>query len=259
MVILFVEGGRYRSRFCIAAWFKASGLATFPGWFHFYELFINPLRHPYAPARNISMNDWVIRRRMKHGYQLQEDLDCDFDIYERLRRLIEASPWAWQSIGAMSGLVGGVLTPVIGTLLIAVTWFFHSEGIVSSLNGLSIAAFVLTIPLLTFGAHCLDLLERKTARLSVPAEQPSEELASASPDLRDARQGERRRLKLTGASAAVALLFVLPTSVHAQQTIFKVPGTDVLDKGKVYRELDVTFKPPNGNHFVNTALGINFN
>ncbi|MBV9241746.1 MAG: hypothetical protein JO314_07050, partial [Acidobacteria bacterium] len=31
--------------------------------------------------------------------------------------------------------------------------------------------------------------------------------------------------------------------VHAQQTIFNVPTTDVMDKGKVYGELDVSFKP----------------
>jgi hypothetical protein len=30
---------------------------------------------------------------------------------------------------------------------------------------------------------------------------------------------------------------------HAQQTIFNVPSTDVLDRGKVYAELDVSFKP----------------
>ena len=30
---------------------------------------------------------------------------------------------------------------------------------------------------------------------------------------------------------------------HGQQTIFNVPSTDVLDKGKVYGELDVSFKP----------------
>ena len=32
-------------------------------------------------------------------------------------------------------------------------------------------------------------------------------------------------------------------SVNAQQTIFNVPSTDILDKGKVYGELDVSFKP----------------
>jgi hypothetical protein len=34
---------------------------------------------------------------------------------------------------------------------------------------------------------------------------------------------------------------------HAQQTIFNVPTTDVLDKGKVYAELDTSLKPTNGD------------
>jgi hypothetical protein len=34
---------------------------------------------------------------------------------------------------------------------------------------------------------------------------------------------------------------------HAQQTIFNVPTTDVLDKGKVYAELDVSVKPTDGS------------
>jgi hypothetical protein len=34
-------------------------------------------------------------------------------------------------------------------------------------------------------------------------------------------------------------------TAHAQQTIFNVPSTDVLDRGKVYAELDVSFKPNN--------------
>jgi len=33
---------------------------------------------------------------------------------------------------------------------------------------------------------------------------------------------------------------------HAQQTIFNVPTTDVLDKGKVYVELDASLKPTDG-------------
>ena len=59
----------------------------------------------------------------------------------------------------------GALTR-LGTLLIAVTWFVHYDPLVSSFNALSIVSFVLTIPLLVFGAYCLDLLERKTEHLS---------------------------------------------------------------------------------------------
>lgn len=43
------------------------------------------------------------------------------------------------------------------------------------------------------------------------------------------------------------ILFTLPeVCVQAQQTIFNVPSTDVLDKGKVYGELDASFKLDNG-------------
>ncbi|MDQ3180224.1 MAG: hypothetical protein M3Q33_06860 [Acidobacteriota bacterium] len=38
-------------------------------------------------------------------------------------------------------------------------------------------------------------------------------------------------------------VFVL--NATAQQTIFNVPSSDILDKGKVYFELDTTFKPNN--------------
>jgi hypothetical protein len=102
---------------------------------------------------------------MDNTYELQEDQGLD--VYEEIHNLIRTNPWAWQSIGAMVGLVGGVLSPALGTLLIAITWFIKSEPTFSALNVLSIVSFVLTIPLLTFGAHCLDLLERKTTRLSL--------------------------------------------------------------------------------------------
>ncbi len=47
----------------------------------------------------------------------------------------------------------------------------------------------------------------------------------------------------------ICFLFVILTSfdfrANAQQTIFNVPSTDVLDRGKVYLELDAAFKPNN--------------
>ena len=102
---------------------------------------------------------------MNQYYELQEDLE--WDLYEDMHRLIETNPWSWQSIGAVSGLGGCILSPVLGTLLIALTWFIHSERVVSYLNGVSIVLFALTIPLLGLGAHCLDLLDRKTAGVAL--------------------------------------------------------------------------------------------
>ncbi len=41
----------------------------------------------------------------------------------------------------------------------------------------------------------------------------------------------------------LVLLYGGLSLVHAQQTVFNVPTTDVLDKGKVYFELDISLKP----------------
>lgn len=43
-----------------------------------------------------------------------------------------------------------------------------------------------------------------------------------------------------------ALLCAACSAVQAQQTIFNVPTTDVLDRGKVYAELDASLKPTDG-------------
>jgi len=42
--------------------------------------------------------------------------------------------------------------------------------------------------------------------------------------------------------ATCALVCGVFSATHAQQTIFNVPSTDVLDKGKVYGEFDASFK-----------------
>lgn len=114
---------------------------------------------------------------MSQTCELQDDLEWDF--CEEIQRLIEVNPWAWQSIGAVLGLVGGVLSPVIGTLFIAVAWFINSEPTLSTFNVLSIVSFVLTIPLLAFGAHCLDLLDRKSSRSSLITARGRQPRASA--------------------------------------------------------------------------------
>ncbi len=48
---------------------------------------------------------------------------------------------------------------------------------------------------------------------------------------------------LVGLGLWVLLISMLAIKAHAQQTVFNVPTTDVLDKGKVYFELDVSAKP----------------
>ena len=43
-------------------------------------------------------------------------------------------------------------------------------------------------------------------------------------------------------SLGMVLIFLTGTIANAQQTIFNVPTSDVLDVGKVYVELDASFK-----------------
>jgi hypothetical protein len=52
-------------------------------------------------------------------------------------------------------------------------------------------------------------------------------------------------LRFAGFLFGFALIVLCTAQGQAQQTIFNVPTTDVLDKGKVYFELDVSFKTNN--------------
>src|SRR5260370_9942780 len=46
---------------------------------------------------------------------------------------------------------------------------------------------------------------------------------------------------------SLLLFYGLLSLVQGQQTVFNVPTTDVLDKGKVYFELDISAKPNNSD------------
>lgn len=53
----------------------------------------------------------------------------------------------------------------------------------------------------------------------------------------------RRTEKLAAIIFVLALFFVSTPSGLAQQTVFNVPSADVMERGKVYSELDVSFTP----------------
>src|SRR2546421_123756 len=73
------------------------------------------------------------------------------------------------------------------------------------------------------------------------------EIAIAEEHLTVARVSSEGATNATraGIISALALLFLCAATdaARAQQTIFNVPTTDVLDRGKVYFELDASFKP----------------
>lgn len=142
--------------------------------------------------------------------------------------------WTWQAAGVVLGLGGGALMWAVGSLLSALAWVRGDESSGLSIHGVGSILLLSMIPLLIIGAHCLDLLDKRMQR----SRQAATEDKGAA-----AVRGRRVR---SGATAAVTLLTLLcgaGSKAQAQQTIFNVPSTDVLERGKVYAELDASFKP----------------
>ena len=69
--------------------------------------------------------------------------------------------WNWRSAGAVCGLGFGIISPLIASILTALSWVTgpHWHGFFIQRYGTVL--FFLTVPLLIFGAHCLDLMDKK--------------------------------------------------------------------------------------------------
>jgi hypothetical protein len=69
--------------------------------------------------------------------------------------------WTWRSGGAAFGLGAGIICPIIGSVFTAIAWFTGPvwQGMYLRRDGTILLA--LTIPLLLFGAHCLDLVDSR--------------------------------------------------------------------------------------------------
>src|SRR5688572_16181073 len=122
---------------------------------------------------------------MNATYQPLEE-EAGADLYQEMETLIKKNPRAWQSVCAVFGLAGGVISPILGALADVFTWFLASESVNSDLQVVSIVLCALTLPLLMLGAFSLDSLQRKTADPSPPDELLRDELTTKS--LRDAYQ-----------------------------------------------------------------------
>lgn len=76
--------------------------------------------------------------------------------------------WTWRMGGAVCGLGCGIISPVIGLVLTAIAWFTGPEWHGLSVHRDGTVLLFLTIPLLLFGAHCLDLVDRERAKARKP-------------------------------------------------------------------------------------------
>jgi len=140
--------------------------------------------------------------------------------------------WSWEVIGAICCFAGGMSAALLGSVLTASTWILGAAAH-PLVRGLGTALLILTIPLLILAGYCMDWAE----------EEPKDSRLQGS------QSGERGSVSAYQALIVAILLTVVliaPLEVHAQQTIFNVPTTDVLEKGKVYGELDASLKPTDG-------------
>lgn len=155
----------------------------------------------------------------------------------RLKKLYSGARqgiWTWQASGAMFGLAGGAVAAILGAVLLFVALIAgdQSEGL--SLHGIGNILLLSTIPLLILGACCLDLLEKQTEKSEPPITDDAKKAA---------KMNSHPALPVVIIAAFLVLLCGMYSNNQAQQTVFNVPTTDVLEAEKVYVEVDISAKP----------------
>jgi hypothetical protein len=90
-----------------------------------------------------------------------KDDDLSGEFYRRIYLLVKKDRWTRAAISASVGLAGGLLSIIVGTFLWIVVHLLTPGRFGSVLNKVEILFFALSLPLLSLGAYCLDLLEKK--------------------------------------------------------------------------------------------------
>src|SRR6185369_4935654 len=134
---------------------------------------------------------------------------------------LRGGPVVWEPWAAVVCFFTGALSLAIGSLL--TTRWLLDEQLHPLLHTAGLILLILGIPIVILGGHFMDLREKKSASKPVQV--------------------------VIGFFGLLTILFIhaATSTVQAQQTIFNVPSTDVLDKGKVYAELDASLKPAGGS------------
>ena len=99
---------------------------------------------------------------MASEYTLPESKLTPGAVVEQLR----LHGWSLASCGATVGLCGGLAVGLLGGILTVMSWFTgsHFHGFALQRDGTVLMG--LMIPFLLFGAHCLDLLEKRGANIA---------------------------------------------------------------------------------------------
>ena len=125
---------------------------------------------------------------MKSSYKLKK-YEVWEGLYPRIFFLIQKNKWSWQSIGAIFGLGGAIFSIIMAVSLPFAAYWLLAGGSVSFIKEISFVFLALALPLMAFGAHCLDLLE-KTSNVSSVSELQS---GSLKPRLKPQTQSSALR------------------------------------------------------------------
>src|SRR5262249_40308272 len=150
------------------------------------EFFIDHLRHPYA-RRPMLASTMIDPQTTKQGCSSSRDGSRDvpssnfhsalqqakgddmsalvFTNHEaKMEGEVVAPSRNWlayaQLLGATFGLAGGILAGLLGSLLTAVCWFVKDIGAHHALSIMGTTLLFMTIPLIIFGAYCMDWMEK---------------------------------------------------------------------------------------------------
>lgn len=98
----------------------------------------------------------ALSTRMGITDALQEDFPTP---QVAMKDLLRGS-WNCKTGGVALGLIGGFIALIAGSIVTAISWFVDPKwhGVVLHQTGTFL--FILAIPLLILGAHCLDLLDK---------------------------------------------------------------------------------------------------
>lgn len=136
---------------------------------------------------------------------------------------LQHHPVPWESLAAGACFAVAVIALVLG--IVFTTHWLLDDRLHPLLHTLGLVLLIIGIPIMLLGAHFMDLQEKK---------------------LNDSRRNNTS-VHVVGLVSVLGILFIPTASVNAQQTIFNVPSTDVLGKGKIYAELDASLKPTDGS------------
>jgi hypothetical protein len=119
----------------------------------------------------------------------------------------------WEAASGTICFLAGMVAALVGSLLTACAWIVGAQ-IHPWIHAAGTALLIAAIPLILFAGFCLDWAERGQEKvLHDPHQRGSAVLAQVA---------------IIATITGVALL--APAALHAQQTIFNVPTTDVLDR-----------------------------